>query len=187
MRTRRGGATLATGALVLTGVCVAPSAPAQAQAAAVAAARASHKCDRSDDSRKFALPGKSDIAVFINHCIFKEKSGGSYTINSSMVISWNEVSRHFGSMHRFNHFYAYLYINRRKHNRFGGDENYRRTRCDFTDNLNARRSGSVGCQTPKVKYSSKYDYYSDVYVVADVASDGKGDINWPLDSSYSIH
>ncbi|MEV4108493.1 hypothetical protein [Nonomuraea sp. NPDC049695] len=195
MRTTFGGAALVTGALVLASVS--GGLPAQADSAAAVRATAASvntgasaaqvsRCDRSNDAKKYALPHKSDIVVKIDHCITKRKSGSGYKLSSSLTMLWDELSEHFGSMYRFNHFYVYLYVNKRN-NGGGGDKNLKRTMCDFTDALNARRESAIGCYTPPVNYSKKYDYYSDVFVVADVASDGKGEIYWALDRSKYIY
>ncbi|MEV0235935.1 hypothetical protein [Nonomuraea sp. NPDC050786] len=195
MRKTSGGMVLVAGALTLASVS--GGLPARAESAAavrataapvstVASAAQVSRCDQSNDAKKYALPHKSDIVVKIDHCITKRKSGRGYKVFSSLTMSWDELSEHFGSMHRFNHFYVYLYVNRRN-NGGGGDKNYKRTMCIFTDALNARRESAIACSTPMVSYSKKYDYYSDVFVVADVANDGKGEIYWALDRSKYIY
>jgi hypothetical protein len=174
----KGVAATAAAAVVCGGIAL-------AGAPAAVADQSTTKCyDGAGNSKKFDLPGKTDIHMNGIPCITRYGSG---KMTATIKIGWSEASiPAVGSGHKFDDFKINVRLERRA-NGSSSDRTVAKKTCTVTGTVNASWSGDARCSvTVSDVYNSGYDWSGDGWLRHDIDNDGNGGSNWSLTGSPLI-
>ncbi|PRX44538.1 hypothetical protein B0I33_11146 [Prauserella shujinwangii] len=174
----KGMAAAAAVAVVCGGIALAGSPVAIAE-------QSTTKCyNGTGNTKKFDLPGKTDIHMNADPCITRYSSG---RMTATIRIGWSEASLPaVGSGHKFDDFKINVRLERRP-NGSSSDSTVASKTCTVTSTVNASWSGDTSCSvTVSGVYNSGYDWSSDGWLRYDIDNDGKGGSDWSLTGSPLI-